>query len=121
MADSEQGGLATDITAGNAISGQAVSRVASRRSSMCLRFVPQVQNVETELIAHTIRPCLIQEDAEQQVDIIKADNGDSSSLSSSNSLEPTTTSDKIIVSFTDDDPENPYTWAWVCNGYCIGQ
>jgi hypothetical protein len=48
------------------------------------------------------------------VTIEKADAGDTESLSSDNDLEPSATSDKIILSFSDDDPENPYAWSNVC-------
>ena len=49
-----------------------------------------------------------------EVDIEKAEHGSSASLSSDNDLdndlEPSATRDKIIISFADDDPENPYAW-----------
>jgi len=62
---------------------------------------------------------LNQTDINKRFNIEKAGNGSDSSLSGSDilrptaTLEPTATSDNIILSFTDDDPENPYTWKLV--------
>lgn len=62
---------------------------------------------------------LNREDIDRRADIEKADNGDVDSSGSDNDLEHSATSDKIVLSFEEDDPENPYSWSLV--GYMLWQ
>ena len=53
-------------------------------------------------------------DVDKQSEIEKADNDGSDVSLSSNDLELVGTRGRTVLVFSADDPENPFTWHWVC-------